>query len=104
MTAMNSPHSDALVVFGATGDLAYKQVFPALYGLVRDEGLVTPIIGVAKQGWTLDQLKQRVCDSLKAHAVGTDTGAFSQLMNQLRYVDGDYNDLNRPGFVGGSNS
>jgi glucose-6-phosphate 1-dehydrogenase len=92
MTAMNTLRSDALVVFGATGDLAYKQVFPALHGLVRDEGLATPIIAVAKQGWTLDQLKQRVCDSLKAHDVGTDTGAFSQLMNQLRYVDGDYND------------
>ena len=56
--------SDALVFFGATGDLAYKQIFPALLGLVRDEGLRVPIIGVAKAGWTLDQFKARAADSL----------------------------------------
>jgi len=88
------PHSDALVVFGATGDLSYKQIFPALLALVREEGLSTPIIGVAKQGWTLDQLKQRAQDSLKAHGLDTDTDteAVGRLMSQLRYVDGDYND------------
>ncbi|HEX5328127.1 MAG TPA: glucose-6-phosphate dehydrogenase [Acetobacteraceae bacterium] len=89
---MGTPYSDALVVFGATGDLAYKQIFPALYGLVRDEGLATPIIGVAKQGWSLDQLKDRARASLKQHGIATDDAAAARLMNQLRYVDGDYND------------
>ena len=67
MTQSNVGSSDALVFFGATGDLAYKQIFPALFGLVRDEGLSTPIIGVAKAGWGLDQLKKRAADSVKAH-------------------------------------
>ena len=62
--------SDALVFFGATGDLAYKQIFPSLLGLVRDEGLQVPIIGVAKAGWTLDQLKARAADSLQHHGGG----------------------------------
>ena len=61
---MRRPVSDALVFFGATGDLAYKQIFPALQGLIRDEGLDIPIIGVAKAGWSLDQLKARAKDSL----------------------------------------
>jgi glucose-6-phosphate 1-dehydrogenase len=89
---MDTNRSDALVVFGATGDLAYKQIFPALAGLVRDEGLATPIIGVAKQGWTLDRLKQRAQDSLKAHGLESDSDAGGRLLAQLRYVDGDYND------------
>lgn len=84
--------SDALVFFGATGDLAYKQVFPALFGLVRDEGLTTPIIGVAKSGWNLDQLKQRAKESIEAHGGNTKSEVFVQMMSQLRYVDGDYND------------
>ena len=65
---METIHSDALVFFGATGDLAYKQIFPSLLGLVRDEGLDVPIIGVAKAGWNLDQLKTRAADSLQ-HAL-----------------------------------
>jgi glucose-6-phosphate 1-dehydrogenase len=84
--------SDALVFFGATGDLAYKQIFPALFGLVRDEGLTTPIIGVAKSGWTLDQLKERAKDSVSAHGGNTKSESFVQLLSQLHYVDGDYND------------
>jgi glucose-6-phosphate 1-dehydrogenase len=92
MSTMDMPQSDALVVFGATGDLAYKQIFPALLALVREEGLTTPIIGVAKQGWTLEQLKQRAQDSLRAHGLDSDTGAVGRLMSQLRYVDGDYNE------------
>jgi glucose-6-phosphate 1-dehydrogenase len=83
--------SDAIVFFGATGDLAYKQIFPSLLGLVRDEGLNVPIIGVAKAGWTLDQLKARAADSLKHHG-GADSKAQQRLMELLRYVDGDYND------------
>jgi glucose-6-phosphate 1-dehydrogenase len=88
---MSRPVSDALVFFGATGDLAYKQIFPALQGLVRDEGLDVPIIGVAKAGWTLDQLKARAKDSLSSHG-GLDIKAFAKLTSLLRYVDGDYND------------
>ena len=64
---MRRPISDAIVFFGATGDLAYKQIFPALQGLIRDEGLDIPIIGVAKAGWSLDQLKARAKDSLSCH-------------------------------------
>lgn len=83
--------SDAIVFFGATGDLAYKQIFPALLGLVRDEGLNVPIIGVAKAGWNLDQLKARAADSLQHHG-GADPKVQQRLMGLLRYVDGDYND------------
>src|SRR5208283_5099171 len=88
---MPLPISDALVFFGATGDLAYKQIFPALQGLIRDEGLNIPIIGVAKAGWSLDQLKARAKDSLSSHG-GLDTKAYARLTSLLRYVDGDYSD------------
>ena len=88
---MTVQSSDAIVFFGATGDLAYKQIFPSLLGLVHDEGLNVPIIGVAKAGWTLDQLKARAADSLKQHGA-TDQKAVQCLLELLRYVDGDYND------------
>lgn len=88
---MSRPISDAIVFFGATGDLAYKQIFPALQGLIRDEGLDAPIIGVAKAGWTLDLLKERAKESLLSHG-GLDPKAFAKLTSLLRYVDGDYND------------
>jgi glucose-6-phosphate 1-dehydrogenase len=88
---MAEQSSDAVVFFGATGDLAYKQIFPALMGLVRDEGLKVPIIGVAKAGWGLEQLKERAADSLKHHGV-TDDATIKRLTDLLRYVDGDYND------------
>jgi glucose-6-phosphate 1-dehydrogenase len=88
---MSRPVSDAIVFFGATGDLAKKQIFPSLQGLVRDQGLDVPIIGVAKAGWTLDQLKARAKESLSSHG-GLDSKAFAKLMTLLRYVDGDYND------------
>jgi len=83
--------SDALVFFGATGDLAYKQIFPAIQRLIRDEGLNVPIIGVAKSGWSLDQLKARAKDSLEHHG-GVDAAAFKKMSELLRYVDGDYAD------------
>jgi glucose-6-phosphate 1-dehydrogenase len=83
--------SDALVFFGATGDLAYKQIFPSLQGLVRDEGLDVPIIGVAKSGWSLEQFRARAKDSLEHHG-GLDQNAFTKLTELLRYVDGDYGD------------
>jgi glucose-6-phosphate 1-dehydrogenase len=85
------PHSDALVFFGATGDLAYKQIFPALQALVRRGALNTPVVGVAKSGWTLDQLRGRARASLEHHG-GVDRGAFDKLCGLLRYVDGDYGD------------
>jgi glucose-6-phosphate 1-dehydrogenase len=84
--------SDAFVFLGATGDLAYKQIFPALQGLIRDEGFNLPIIGVAKAGWTLDHLKARAKDSLEQHG-GLDEKVFETLLGLLRYVDGDYNDI-----------
>ncbi len=83
--------SDAIVFFGATGDLAYKQIFPSLQGLIRDEGVNVPIIGVAKAGWSLEQLKSRAKESISNHG-GIDGKAFDKLITLLRYVDGDYND------------
>jgi glucose-6-phosphate 1-dehydrogenase len=83
--------SDALVFFGATGDLAYEQIFPSLLGLVRDDGLDVPIVGVAKSGWGLDQLKERAKDSL-AHHGPVDKAAQRKLLSLLRYIDGDYTD------------
>jgi glucose-6-phosphate 1-dehydrogenase len=91
MTIQQPVRSDAFVFLGATGDLAYKQIFPALQGLIRDEGFNLPIIGVAKAGWNLDQLKARAKDSLETHG-GIDQPSFDKLMGLLRYVDGDYND------------
>jgi glucose-6-phosphate 1-dehydrogenase len=88
---MTAARSDAFVFFGATGDLAYKQIFPALQGLIRDEGFSLPIIGVAKAGWTLEQLKTRARESLEHHG-SVDQAAFEKLSGLLRYVDGDYND------------
>ncbi len=88
---MTPPLSDALVFFGATGDLAYKQVFPALQAMVRRGHLDIPVVGVAKTGWNLDQLKARAKDSLEKHG-GFDTAAFTKLASLLRYVDGDYQD------------
>jgi len=89
---MSAPTSDAIVFFGATGDLAYKQIFPALLGLVRDQGLDVPIIGVAREDWTLDQLKARASDSIR-HTGHTDRQAEDELLALLRYVGGDYADL-----------
>ena len=88
---MAAPPSDAIVFFGATGDLAYKQIFPSLLGLVRDEGLNVPIIGVAKADWNLEQLKARAADSLRQHGT-PDPEAQQRLIGLLRYVDGDYSD------------
>jgi glucose-6-phosphate 1-dehydrogenase len=88
---MTNPHSDALVFFGATGDLAYKKIFPSLQAMVKRGHLNVPVIGVAKAGWSLDQLRARARDSLEHHG-GLDAAAFDQLSRLLRYVDGDYND------------
>lgn len=83
--------SDALIFFGATGDLAHKKIFPSLQALVKHGKLNVPVIGVAKQGWSLDQLKARARDSVEHHG-GLDPSAFDKLCHLLRYVDGDYND------------
>ena len=88
---MSAPQSDALVFFGATGDLAYKKIFPSLQAMVKRGHLDVPVIGVAKAGWTLDQMKARARDSLEKHG-GLDPTAFAKLSARLRYVDGDYND------------
>jgi glucose-6-phosphate 1-dehydrogenase len=84
-------HSDALVFFGATGDLAYKKIFPALHAMAKRGHLNVPVIGVAKAGWGLDQLKARAQDSIEKHG-GLDAAAFAKLASLLRYVDGDYQD------------
>ena len=87
----NNSHSDALVFFGATGDLAYKKIFPALQAMLKRGHLNVPVIGVAKAGWNLEQLKARAHDSLEKHG-GVDQAAFEKLSSLLRYVDGDYQD------------
>ena len=87
-----SGRSDALVFFGATGDLAYKKIFPALQSMVEHGALDCPVIGVAKAGWTLEQLKARARESVEKHGPGVREQVFSKLMSQLRYVDGDYGD------------
>jgi len=88
---MTAPHSDALVFFGATGDLAYKKIFPSLQAMLKRGHLNVPVIGVAKAAWNLDQFKARAKDSLEKHG-GLDAAAFARLSGLLRYVDGDYND------------
>jgi glucose-6-phosphate 1-dehydrogenase len=88
---MTSLQSDALVFFGATGDLAYKKIFPALQALVKRGRLNVPVIGVAKAAWSLDQLKARARDSVEKHG-GLDAAAFEKLSSLLRYVGGDYKD------------
>jgi len=88
---MAESHSDALVFFGATGDLAHKKVFPALEAMVKHGRLDVPVIGVAKAGWDLDRLKARARDGLEKHG-GVDEAAFAKLCGLLRYIDGDYQD------------
>jgi glucose-6-phosphate 1-dehydrogenase len=69
---MNNLHSDAFVFFGATGDLAYKKIFPSLHAMVKRGNLNVPVIGVAKMGWNLDQLRARAADSIEKHGGGVD--------------------------------
>ena len=88
---MPTAKSDAFVFFGATGDLAYKQIFPALQALIKDGKLDMPVIGIARSGWTVDDLRKRAEDSLKEHG-GIDKAAFAKLSKQMQYLDGDYND------------
>jgi len=89
---MSDSHSDALVFFGAPGDLAYKKIFPSLQAMLKHGHLNVPVIGVAKAGWNVDQLRARARDSLEKHSGGVDAAAFEKLCGLLRYVDGDYKD------------
>jgi glucose-6-phosphate 1-dehydrogenase len=88
---MAALESDAFVFFGATGDLAYKKIFPALYAMVGRDGLDIPIIGMARPGWTLEKLVQRARDSVE-HDGDFDSACFAKLASHLRYVGGDYTD------------
>jgi len=85
---------DAIVLFGATGDLCYRKIYPALYHLVRRRLLGVPVIGVARQGWDVARLTERVRDSLKTFVPGADETVAKRLIELLGYVDGDYNDRN----------
>ena len=89
---MSAAPADALVFFGATGDLAHKKIFPALQSMVRRGVLDVPVIGVAKQGWKLPDLQARAKDSVEKFGGGVDKDAFPKLLKLLRYVDGDYSD------------
>ncbi len=84
-----TPRSDAIVVFGVTGDLSYKEIFPALHGLFRDEGVSVPVVGVARSDWTIEQLRARARESVIERG-GKDDAACGELIRQLRYVQGDY--------------
>ena len=87
---MATPGSDALVFFGATGDLAHKMIFPALQALTKSGRLDVPVIGVAKAGWTVGQLRERARASLEQYGGGVDRAAFDALSSRLQYIDGDY--------------
>ena len=83
-------HSDALVFFGITGDLAYKKIFPALHAMIKRKTLDVPIIGVARDDFSVEQLKERARASINEHGGGVDADAFEKLDNLLTYVRGDY--------------
>jgi len=89
---MQSNLSDAFVFFGATGDLAHKKIFPALQNMVKQGALHVPVIGVAKSGWTIDQLRDRARDGITKFGGGVDEAAFAKLCELLVYIDGDYSD------------
>ncbi len=89
---MSTAKSDAIVFFGATGDLAYKQIFPSLQRMAKHGKLPRLVVGVAKSGWNLEQLRARAKDSVEQHG-GFDTAGFDKLCKALRYVDGDYLDI-----------
>ncbi len=84
--------SDALVLLGATGDLAHRKIYPALKNMVRRGGLDVPVIGVARSGWQLPQFQDRVRDSLTVRTGEAESPAATKLLGLLRYVDGDYQD------------
>src|SRR5512135_2507429 len=87
---MPEPHSDALVLFGTTGDLARKMIFPALYAMATRGTLQVPVVGVAFPKWSLAQLRERVKDIIEQSGGVTNQPAFRHLLAALRYVGGDY--------------
>jgi glucose-6-phosphate 1-dehydrogenase len=89
---MTASRSDALVLFGATGDLTHKMIFPALYAMAKRGTLNFPVIGVALPKWSLARLRNRVTDSIKRSGGIDNQRAFHDLLSQLRYVSGDYHD------------
>lgn len=90
MKETNLEPSDALVLFGATGDLAYKKIFPSLVRLEDSNELEHPIICVAKSGWNLDQMRERVKSSIKENGRGESDKCIKRLQDRLQYIDGDY--------------
>ena len=88
----NATHSDALVLFGVSGDLAHKKIFPALYAMAKRDQLHIPVIGVASSTWTLAELRRRVTDGIREAGRIDDRGALRRLLSLLRYVSGDYRD------------
>lgn len=92
MTGKNETDSDALVVFGITGDLSFKQIIPAIASLVQRGRVNGPLLGVARDAWSPGQLTARVCESLRARGDGYDEAAATALGQRLRYVAGDYHD------------
>lgn len=89
---MTHATSDALVVFGATGDLAFKKIFPSLQAMAKRGRLGVPVIAVGREIWEVDRIRARVRESLEKHGGGVDANAFARLLSQLRYVGGDYNE------------
>ena len=94
MASTTSNPSDAFVFFGATGDLAHKKIFPALQSMIKDGVLNVPLIGVAKSGWTIEQLRERARDGIARFGGGVDEAAFKKLSDLMQYIDGNYNDPN----------
>ncbi len=90
--ANGAPPSDALVIFGVTGDLAHKQIFPALYAMVKRGVLTVPVVGVAFPPWSVAQLRKRATDSIKQSGVSVERRTLARLLSLLHYVSGDYND------------
>src|SRR5580704_2388158 len=93
MSSATQEAADALVLFGATGDLCHRKIFPSLYQLVRRARLTVPVIGVAKAGWNRDQLIERLRDSLKHYVKDAESAVVERLVALVQYVDGDYGSL-----------
>jgi glucose-6-phosphate 1-dehydrogenase len=87
---MNVPQSDALVFFGATGDLVYKKIFPALYAMEKRGHLHVPVIGVARSDWTIEQFRARARASVEKHGGDFDDAVFARLETRLYDISGDY--------------
>ena len=91
-THMRMRPADVLVIFGVTGDLAHKMIFPALYAMAKSGALDVPVVGVAAQKWSVAQLRKRATDSIRQTGRIDDRDALDHLLSLLRYVGGDYND------------